>query len=137
MSVIYPYEGRERDLSTLKSLAGSKSIRLFKNDITPDIDTELGDFTEADYSGYNELGVTLGVINRNLDDNAEAIADQVVFEHNGGGTANDIYGWYQVEVFGGPTALKYCERFADAPRVMDGSGDEISITLSIAQGGCP
>lgn len=137
MAVVYPKVGRERDLSTIEALGGAYFLRLFKNDITPDLDTELGDLVEADFSGYAAAGQTFGSITINADDNAECSAPTTPFIHNGGVTANDIYGWYLEAVFGGPSELMYLERFEDAPRVMDTNGDEIDVTITLEQGGCP
>lgn len=137
MAVVYPYEGRERDLSTILANSGIYVLRLFQNDISPDVDTVLTDFDDADFSGYASVTLTLSAIFRNGDDNAETVALLAQFAHNGGGTANDIYGWYLTNMAGGIEALVYCERFGDAPRVMDTLGDIINVTPSIAQGDCP
>jgi len=36
--------------------ADAPRLRLFKNDVQPNVDTELGDFEEADFDGYTEKG---------------------------------------------------------------------------------
>jgi hypothetical protein len=67
---------------------------LFKNDITPDEDSELADFVEANFSGYaslptNSWGVPFFDVDR-----ARMNHPILNFVHNGGGVNNDIYGYY-------------------------------------------
>jgi len=135
MAVIMPYEGRENYLTNVFTMIGTFVLRLFKNNITPDVDTVLADFTEADFSGYTDVLLTMGAIVRDGDDNARSTGLLAQFLHSGGGTANDIYGWYLLGS-GGAVCL-FAERFSDAPRVMDGLGDEINITPALTQGACP
>jgi len=135
MAVIMPYEGRDYYLTTLITAVATFELRLFKNNITPDIDTEYADFTECDFSGYSSINLTLGGVARDGDDNARSTALLAQFAHNGGGTANDVYGWYLIP--NGGTVVFFAERFSDAPRVMDTLGDEINITPALTQGACP
>jgi len=135
MAVVMPYEGRKRYLEGVVSSIATFELRLFKNNITPDVDTEFADFTQADFSGYNAQNLTLGALVRDGDDNARQTALLVQFAHSGGGTDNDIYGWYLIP--NGGSVVLFSERFSDAPRAMDSLGDEINITPALTQGACP
>lgn len=128
MAVIMPDEGAQKIADILYSqLAGSPSnvkIMLWKNDYTPDVTTEHSDLTDANFSGYAEQYLSLssptttgGV--------ATMEAGSVTFTHNGGGTANTIYG-YAVYIYSSPLPIWYIERFA-TPKVMALNGDYITI----------
>lgn len=97
-------------------------IRLFKNNHVPaDTDTA-ADYTTADFSGYpGPVGLIWGSAFVNDADQGEVDAAQVDWEHNGGGTANLIYG---VFVISGTGHLVYAERF-DAPISMAAPPDAI------------
>jgi len=133
--VVYPNIARIRDLNSIWSLAFPGTLRLFQNDIVPDVDTVEGDLDECDFESYNAVNVTWGATAINPDGNAAKIGLLCLFTHGVGGVANDVYGWYLIDNLNGE--LKYVERFEDAPRVMDSLGDSIAITPSVTQGGCP
>jgi len=137
MAVVYTYEAKEKSLNDLLSTLQTFQMRLFQNDFTPDNDSVDADFDQCDFSGYNQIGPTWGAVLPDGDGNAATIALVCVFAHDGGGTANDVYGWYLIGDEGGPTIVLYAERFGDAPRVMDTLGDVISITPTMIQGSCP
>lgn len=137
MAVVYPKEGRSKHLNLIRSNGGSFEMRLFKNNLTPDLDTVVGDFTECDFSGYLAIGLSWGAVTINGDDNAEMVALVASFTHDGGATSNNVYGWYLVGGVGGTEYLAFCERFVDAPRSMAGATDVINVTPAQTQGDCP
>lgn len=137
MAVVYPYESRNQDLLELIGAYSGFQLCLFQNNITPDVDSVFADFTECDFSGYLYAGLTLGPILRDANDNAKTTALGIAFTHNGGGTANDVYGWFLVTDYGTSPKVRHCDRFADAPRIMSSSGDQIVITCALIQGACP
>lgn len=137
MAVVYVFEGKERTLEVILSTLGNWSLRLFQNNVTPDNDTVLAALDVADFSGYSDFSVTWGGVVEDANGNAAATALVAEFIHSGGATANDIYGWYLVMQVGGTEKLTYCERFSDAPRVMEFVDDEIDITPQMIQGACP
>lgn len=95
----------------------SFSIKLFKNDYTPDDDTVIGDFDESDFGGYSEF---LTARSDFLDPD---IAGHVAFTDRDGapeysctsGSAQDAYGWYMVGV--DSSTVLFAQRF-DFPRSM-------------------
>jgi len=104
--------------------------RLFKNDFTPDANSVLADFTEADFSGYAKVFPNEAFYKNDTDNRFEQQHAVGVFTHNGGGVSNTIYGWYAVGAVdnGGGTQseVMMSERFA-SPITMQESGDSIRI----------
>jgi len=138
MTVVYAYEGKEVALEAIQAAYSVGVLTLFQNDIDPDNDSVYADFEFADFSGFAPVQPpTWGVTVPNVDGNAQQTALVCSFAHNGGGTANDIYGWAYLYYNGGTPYLAFAERFDDAPRVMSGIGDVINITPAMTQGSCP
>lgn len=140
MAVVYPHQARLMDLERLMNGDPTVWIMLFKADPgnPPPIDVVFGDLVEADFSGYSAISVSPGsapVING--DDNAETIFDLAQFEHDGGGTDNDVYGWAAYMVWDSVNQLLAIERWATGPRTMEPGADPIRVTLVKTQGGCP
>jgi hypothetical protein len=126
MAVVIPKEGK---LAALGRLVEDQnySLRLFKNNFTPDVNSVLADFTIANFSGYASLAAGWGA--RSLDGGGLAQCFSVIadFLHDGGATANDVYGWYIQD----DTAAKVlaANRLAAPPVVMDSVGDLIQLTF--------
>jgi hypothetical protein len=98
---------------------------LFKNNFTPGDTSVIGDITAADFSGYSGLqsfsswnAATWST------PRAVATAGDVVWTHNGGGTSNDIYGYYVVD---GSGNLAWAERNAAAPVTMSSAGQTYTV----------
>lgn len=88
------------------------SLRLFKNNHTPDPSDVVGDYTVADFSGYaNGVVPAFGAAVPDGDD-ALATAVPYAWLHNGGGVTSDVYGYYIVD---GGGVLVLAERYAGAP----------------------
>lgn len=110
----------------------SINVRLFKNDLHPGPDTVLGDFVQANFSGYapqpakpfTEPEVLLnGAVRRQSID--------LSFEHDGGPTTNNVYGYYvTLEPSGGPQLL-WAGRFEDAPVDFSSVDDGRDFTVEI------
>lgn len=104
--------------------SSNPTLKLFKNNATISASTVLADLTEADYSGY--LSQTIGAWTTPAADGSsrkytEATA-VLTFAHDGGGTANTIYGWYLIDTLSGD--LLAVHKF-DTPVVMDDATDTI------------
>jgi len=108
--------------------------KLFKNDFTPDADSVEADFTEADFSGYSSQNPTWNIVKNPTDERFEHERGVAKFVHDGGATANTIYGWYAIDtkamdVNGTEiTDVVAHERFA-APIVMSEDSDTIPVHL--------
>lgn len=111
-------------------LADGQHIHLFMNDFTPNINTVLGDLTEANFTGYaaaNSANYGAAAINA---------AGQPVM-HTGAlnFTAADpltvtavVYGWYATNIDN--DTLLYAERFA-APVPVVYPGQQVTVVLNM------
>lgn len=125
MSLVVPNvsELEQLDVIVIELLATAE-FRLFKNNYTPIATSVTGDFTEADYSGYGgEVVSSWTSVDLDLSGRAFTLSDVIPYAHDGGGTANTIYGYY-VTTPGG--TLLFAERFG-TPVVMDDATDGFSI----------
>lgn len=105
-----------------------KTLHLFKNDYVPLVSSVNGNFTEANFSGYASVALNdWNAAFLNDDDKGQIDADAASFTHNGGGTANTVYGAYVKNDAGD---VVYAERF-DAPRVLSANGDSITYTARV------
>lgn len=131
--LIVPEEGQKKLLDMLVGATGFTGVRLrlYKNNYTPVAGSVYSSFTEADFSGY--AGVTPSFSAATIVNGKGNIQDSAArdFTHNGGGTANTVYGYYVVE--SGSTKILWAERFP-SPLLMSVGGDKITITLSFSMG---
>lgn len=100
-------------------------LHLYKNDYTPVDDSELADFTEADFEGYASEALTNWVA-AVTDANGRAFthADSLTFTKGTGGVSNTVYGYYVVNASN--SELVWAERFL-AGIVMDTDGKTFTI----------
>jgi len=102
-------------------------IHLYKNDYTPVPGSDVGDYTEADFTGYLSQVITGGTWG------SVTVADHIAVTVNadtfnftytaGGGSPQTIYGYY---ITGDGGDYFWGERFSE-PRVMN-PADELNIT---------
>lgn len=126
MAVVLPNEGAIEQLGDLKALEASYKIRLFKNNFAPVVGSVAADFTVCDFSGYAQVALVDGAIAINGAGKAEMTAAAAVFSHNGGATANTVYGWYIIDTV--TNKVRWASLFA-APRTMGAAGDSITVSL--------
>jgi len=111
--------------SWLAGVAPTLTMRLYKNNYTPVDASILTDFTEANFSGYAAVGITMGSPSE-VSNKAKSVATApAVYTHNGGGTANTIYGYYIHDTV--LNQLMWAERFGSS-QIMTNNGDQISVT---------
>jgi len=110
--------------------ANTLRVRIFKNNYTPVALSVVGDFTEADYSGYASQTPVFPVpgVSGNV---SSSTAAMLTFLRGVGATSNDCYGWYATATFGGVTKLVDAKRFAVTPKSMAVVGDGINVTWTI------
>jgi len=106
--------------------SGPYKIGLYKNNWTPANEDTISAVTPADFSGYS------GLQNLNawssatwITPRATAAHAAVSWTHNGGGTNNDIYGYYVVD---GAGNLAWAERYSGAPVTMNTNGQVYQVT---------
>lgn len=94
MSLVVPLDSQLIQLGVLKPNFNTLTLRLYKNDYTPDEESDSLDFVEANFSGYaaqaaNNWGIPFTDVDRGRIN--EVIHD---FAHNGGVVSNSIYGYW-------------------------------------------
>jgi len=115
------------DTSVALINADTIAIKLFQNDLTPGPNTVVGDFVEADFSGYAVVAVNqVGIAWDDDDGNAAQSFDNAHFQGTTGAVTNTIYGWWMTGTIDGVTAnqLIQAKRF-DTPIPVNGSMDAI------------
>jgi hypothetical protein len=111
--------------NALVAAGGLARIRLFQNNYVPSFTDTVTDYVEATFSGYpGFLSPTWGSAFVNGANQGEIDALPLTWAHNGGVTANLIYGIYITD---GANNLAYAERF-DAPVSMSAVPDFITYT---------
>lgn len=111
-------------LKTLDAAAalwsGAYKIGLFKNNWTPANTDTIGAVTPCNFSGYAGLQTFSSWTAAHwVSPRAQTEHADVTWSHNGGGTPNDIYGYYVVD---GTGALAWAERNASGPVTISASG---------------
>lgn len=108
---------------------GDMEVHLFKNDVTPTVETVVGDLDEADFDGYAAI-TTLDMNTPTLanDGSYETVAKTTsIFTCTGDTTPNTVYGYYMKDKAG---VYMGAERF-DEPQTMAKEDDSISFTISL------
>lgn len=111
-----------------KTAAQNLVLKLFQSNTTPAEGDTAGTYTEATFSGYASAALT-GASWGAASSGTIAYAQQT-FTHNGGGTANSIYGYFVIQTTSGTLLL--AERDAGGPYTITNNGDNIKITPSIS-----
>jgi hypothetical protein len=120
--------GWEEILNGMVSANLLKRMRLFQNNHTPVNSDTYASYTEATFSGYSGYqNIVWGSAFINGSTQGEIDATQLTWTHNGGGTANTIYGVYITDA---SDNLLYAERFP-APLTLASSGDAVPYTASV------
>ncbi len=99
-------------------------LHLFMSDTTPAITDVVGDYTEANFTGYAAITLT------GTDFVVTALPiehPKKTFESTASSQNQDVYGYYLTA--GG--VLIGAERFSDGPYNVNNNGDEVEVTLSI------
>ena len=104
-----PDEGKVDELELQHS--EDMTLRLFVNNITPDRDTVLADFTECTVGGYAAKTLTGGSWDVS-DNGTEVVATYAAQEFTFTGSGETAYGWYLEDAAG--TVVRRCALF-DAP----------------------
>lgn len=129
MSVTVTPKAQELLLMTamtgLAAYTGAK-LHLYKNNITPTVNTVLADFTEADYTGYAAQTVTWSPAYFDLARQAVSNGGLKLFTQTGA-TGNDIFGCYLTDTAG--TGLLWSSRLDDAPFSLVVNGDTLPIAV--------
>lgn len=118
------------------SLDANTTVHLFKNDWTEDCDPVAGDFTEANFSGYAAIAMAGNWSSTPSYAGGAATVQGpgiATFTHNGGGTANDIYGYWLTRTSDG--TFLFAEKNPAGPVTLSTNGQIYVVvpTFSIGQ----
>lgn len=129
MALLVPDVGENLALEMIvnKTAAQNLVLKLFQSNTTPAEGDTAVTYTEATFSGYAAATLT-GASWGAASGGVIAYAQQT-FTHNGGVTANSIYGYYMVQTTSGTLLL--AERDGAAPFTLTNNGDNVKITPSI------
>jgi hypothetical protein len=124
MALVTPDSLKSSYLTTI--LGASVNMRLFKNNVTPDPALGVGQFTEADFSGYAPTTLpsfTVAVVSHV----AQGSAAPQSFTADGGivGSPQTVYGYYVTDSGG---ALLWSELIATGPTAFVNPGDQLQVT---------
>lgn len=101
-------------------------LRLFKNDFIPAVDSVIGDFVEANFSGYAAVILNSWVNIFGEPDGKRGIQDDPhTFVCNSLSSLNEIYGYYIVNNDEG--RLMFAQRADGDPVPIEGVGDSYTV----------
>jgi len=108
-------------------------VHIFQNNITPGDNTTLADFTEASFIGYSATSLAsldFDATSGTEDSPAVATYNEVIsFTSTANQEPQNCYGYYIVGQTSG--ALRWCERFTDAPYNVGNINDSFALTPKI------
>lgn len=109
-----------------KLAPSDKTLRLFKNNITPAETDTAATYTEADWTGY--AGISIAAASWTVTEGApsQAAAPTQDFTSTANQTAQINYGYYTTDNSDG--VAQFGERFGGTPPTIQSTGDKIQIT---------
>lgn len=124
---------------TAAALAGTllldAKLRLFKNNVVVDQNTDPATLTAANYTGYAEEALTWHTVSVSDDGKPEAVSDPVIFRPTDAVTPNTIYGAQLYDDSGTPVFLG-AGNF-DSPVPMNSAEDELMLVVRVREGEDP
>ncbi len=129
MAGVFPYEGMERAWGLIAGtlVPHTLFLQLYRNDVTPDVDTVNGDLTQISDTGYSSITLSTGtwVINSTGDVTTLSYPQQTFSITVGTQT---VYGFMVID--GTTNALVFVQR-ATTPIVLDPGGTDVKVTLTL------
>jgi hypothetical protein len=101
-------------------------LRLFKSNNQPGQNDVLGDYTEADFTGYSRITLPSGIWTVTSGAPSQAAAPQQIFTSSANQTQQLVYGYLLVRVLAGD--LVAAERFSDGPYAVKDINDRVRVT---------
>jgi len=128
MILVSPKAWLMTNQAAIKALLDTGELALFTNDITPDVNTVVGDLTEATFTGYARATLTAWLaphLNVNLQSvlNSPLASFATAAPYTVG---EQVYGGWIEDAAGN---LAFAFRFDNAPIPMIGAGDAIVVAV--------
>jgi len=103
---------------------------LYENNFTPDVNTVLGDLTEASFPGYarQPVAAIAAAAYDNVDSRGEAVFDPITFVLSTDGGPYDMYGYFVYDTVA--ARLVWANIFPGAPITLALTGDGIRLNLT-------
>jgi len=106
-------------------MKGWFKIGLYVNDHVPKLTDTISLYQQANFSGYQGAMLLYGFGQATMFGvRAKSVATTVVWTHDGGPIANDVYGYFVVNNKG---ILAFAERFCDGPFTVDRAGRSVKV----------
>lgn len=130
MALVFSKDGDKKLLQYVSDEANHYTVKLFQNDVTPNVDSVEADFTEADFDGYALQAAFFSPPFINGNDKGQVTAAMLLWIATGDSTPNDIYGVYVTQGDMAAGTIVYAERFP-APVSVVNIGDFVAYQPSI------
>lgn len=126
MAIVLQATGKLELLEQKVPLLETLYIHLFKNNYVPVFGSVLGDFTEADFTGYGPILLADWILPAVLNgsNNGVIFHEPVTWIRTAG--SNTIYGYYVTDAGGGGN-LYFADRNAGGPLTVDGSNPAYTV----------
>lgn len=129
MAATLSYEGRILALEDILNDSTYWRFVLFQSMAVVTAAAIYTDIVQATFSGYTVATPAFGVVTLDGANRASSVAPYMEFAHDGGGTANDVYGYALVDI--DTTTLLFFEFFSGGPKTMQFLGDTIRLTPTL------
>lgn len=136
MALVIPSAFRAKALEHVvnKTAPENLVLKLFKNNYTPVVGSAVGNFTEADFTGYASEPLTAGSWTAAVGSTSTITYNETVsFVSTANAQNQSVYGYYVVGATSGE--LKWAERFTDGPYVIQNEDDAINVLLRMTATG--
>jgi hypothetical protein len=113
------------DMTDVAAVGKPFRMHLYKNNHTPAHDDDISDYVECTFSGYTggkDIAFAAAVF---VGPQSQVVGTQLNWQHNGGGTANDVYGYFVTDQ--ADAVLIWAERDPAAPTHISSAGDTFSV----------
>jgi len=128
MPDIFPLEGLKdvfQELADSGAIPAYWHVRLFKNNVSIGASTVIGDFTEADFSGYANVVAGSPVVDTDGAGRGRLTCAAVTFTCTGASPSNDIYGYYVTNSH--TNKLVWAQAWPSAPVTINTAGQFLTV----------
>lgn len=130
-----PIQQQIDDLTAKTALADyvGAELHLYSNDMTPDENSVLADFTECAYTGYAAEAITWSVPFIDENNVVTSSGGEKIFDQTGSAATDQCFGGFLTDTAG--TTLLGAFRLDDPPFNFSGTGVALTVTIKLTMGG--